>query len=270
MKYLFFYLPFGYLFRSRLYTFYKTLSWLIVYIMPVLFLFIWNYSFSLKNILYLMISILLVYNYYEIGYIQNDTETIKKEKSPTLRLKPAEFSFYEKNKKSIYAIRIVTGIGLLFLLKTIISIYFAISILSIIILYLLYNNMRNRWNLLINSGLVLIRYVAPLILFGLFNDYLIFCTCIFIYPLLNLFERSSSKRFNLVVVQRLVLYRGRLTVFRVLYYLFFVLLYFGCGIIFQNNQFYNLGCLFCILLIFRVSILIGERKGLAPSNYLKA
>jgi len=270
MKYLYFYFPFGYLFRSRLYTFYKALSWFIVYIIPVLFLFTWNYSYSFTDILYWVLALLLIYNYYEIGYIQNDTETIKKENTPTLRLKLDEFAFYEKHKKTIYAFRIIVNIGLLLLFKATVSIYFVFSIFSILILYLLYNNMRNRWNLLINSGLVLTRYVAPLIFFGHFDNRILFYASILIYPLLNFFERASSKRFNLVVIQRIVLYKGRLTVFRVLYYLFFVLLYLSCGIILHNNQYYFICCLFVVLLLFRFSILIGERKGLAPSNYLKA
>ncbi|OUP05758.1 hypothetical protein B5F34_16085 [Mediterranea sp. An20] len=266
MKYIFFYFPLWYLVKSRLYTIYKFLSWLVVYLIPVFLLFIWNSGFSMLNICVFVLTVFLIYNYYEIGYIQNDTETIKKENIPTLRLKKDEYSYYERHKIYIYISRLCIGIVFLFLFKEYISMEFIFFLFLILICYLIYNSIRNRWNLLINSCLVLIRYLSPLFMCVGTENYIILFASVFIYPLLNFIERASSKRFNLYSLQRIV---GNLTTFRIKYYSFFTLLYAFLSY-FLGEDYLKICLLFSFLLIFRLLIYWGVKLGIAPSNYLKA
>lgn len=266
MKYIFFYFPLWYLIKSRLYTFYKFFSWLVVYLIPVSLLFIWNAGSSLSNICVFILTILLIYNYYEMGYIQNDTETIKKEKNPTLRLKDDEYDYYERHKKSIYVTRFFLGVLSMFIFKEYITVSFISSLFLILILYLIYNSIRNRWNLLINSCLVLIRYLSPLIIVVCIGNLKYIFAAILIYPMLNFIERASSKRFNLCYVQRLV---GSLTTFRIKYYSLFVLLYASLYY-FSDCDYLKIFLVFGLLLMFRITIYVGVKLGLAPANYLKA
>lgn len=73
------------------------------------------------------LSVMLVYNYYEIGYIQNDTETIKKENNPTLRLTMIQLQYYKSHFILIYSSRIFWGILLsllLYLLSDFVSYFY--------------------------------------------------------------------------------------------------------------------------------------------------
>ena len=85
---IFFYLPMGYLLKTRLNSLAKFISWNIIYVFPLFYLAYIKLNFVITIIDFVEIlgSIIVVYNFYEIGYIQNDTETIKRESNPTLRV----------------------------------------------------------------------------------------------------------------------------------------------------------------------------------------
>ncbi len=106
---LMFYVPVLYAIRTRFLKDKTGNFWLAEYLFPVLL------SFLLANIepisiSQMLLSVACVYCFYEIGYIQNDCETIKKEESPTLRLSEDELKIYERNKWNIYMTRGVLGI----------------------------------------------------------------------------------------------------------------------------------------------------------------
>ncbi|HFO5149574.1 TPA: hypothetical protein ACHJRG_004980, partial [Escherichia coli] len=94
---LFFFVPFLYFYKTRLRSIIKLISWGVIYLVPIFLS-----TFSFANIDYYFISyfvvLTLTYNLYEIGYIQNDTETIKKEHNPTLRLSRDELFFYNNHR----------------------------------------------------------------------------------------------------------------------------------------------------------------------------
>ena len=101
-----FYVPVLYAIRTRFLKRTKLgiFFWLAEYLFPVLL------SFLLANIepisiSQMLLSVVCVYCFYEIGYIQNDCETIKKEENPTLRLSEDELKIYERNKWNIYMTR---------------------------------------------------------------------------------------------------------------------------------------------------------------------
>jgi len=110
---IFFYLPMGYLLKTRLNSLAKFISWNIIYVFPLFYLAYIKLNFVITIIDFVEIlgSIIVVYNFYEIGYIQNDTETIKRESNPTLRVSKDELEYYEENKWYIYIARIVINCG---------------------------------------------------------------------------------------------------------------------------------------------------------------
>ena len=121
------------------------------------------------SILIWAISIILVLDLYEIGYIENDAETIKREIKPTKRLSDEELNFYERHKIVIYILRIFLAL----ILSIIVFLYYDISIYSILIvavlwmllpLYIIYNSIRNIWNIPLLTILTSYRCIMPLLL----------------------------------------------------------------------------------------------------------
>ena len=143
---LMFYVPVLYAIRTRFLKRTKLgiFFWLAEYLFPVLL------SFLLANIepisiSQMLLSVACVYCFYEIGYIQNDCETIKKEENPTLRLSEDELKIYERNKWNIYMTRGVLGIlfSMYYIQQGIPSCILLPVLWGSIPLYLLYNSMRN-------------------------------------------------------------------------------------------------------------------------------
>lgn len=149
-----FYLPFCYTLFIRFSKVSQFISWVAIYIIPTLLVFLSFYEKGMFSfLLCYFLSVMLVYNYYEIGYIQNDTETIKKENNPTLRLTMIQLQYYKSHFILIYSSRIFWGILLsllLYLLSDFVS-YFLCSSILLLLLYQVYNNVRNRFTLFLHS-----------------------------------------------------------------------------------------------------------------------
>lgn len=203
-----FYTPFLYTIQTRLKSKAHVLSWLAIYIIPVFFCFsFFNEVGSIPTIISKgVLGILLIYNLYEIGYIYNDTETIKNETRPTYRLSSDSLDFYEKNKFSIYLLRFIAALIISIIIFILFkNVGFLFVAWGIIILYAIYNNIRNIFNLPIHFLLVTVRFCSLLILYSPvdFEKALIFM--IFIFPVINTLERCSEKRFDLALFQNMTL-----------------------------------------------------------------
>lgn len=222
----FFFIPFFYFYHSRLRTLIKTVSWFFIYIIPIFILAFSNGIVSLNELAFLFLFIIGIYNLYEIGYINNDCETIKKENNPTLRLSKSEMHYYNKKKLLIYSVRVLISliIGMLLSLNEKISIhYLVISYVGLLITFVLYNHIRSIANLPIHFLLVLFRFSSFSLVFNL--GYECFMFSILIFPLINLIERSGEIRFKLTFFQKGIFLNRNL--FRVLYYFILTLgLYF--------------------------------------------
>ena len=169
---LMFYVPVLYAIRTRFLKRTKLVIffWFAEYLFPVLL------SLLLANIepisiFQMLLSVVCVYCFYEIGYIQNDCETIKKEENPTLRLSEDELKIYERNKWNIYMTRGVLGIlfSMYYIQQGIPSCTLLPVLWGIIPLYLLYNSMRNRLNQYLVLFLMVYRYGVPFFLYTHFN-----------------------------------------------------------------------------------------------------
>lgn len=230
----FFYLPFLYSFKTRFTSLTKKVSWAIIYLIPVSFsgLFIIDFTqFSLSNLIVSLFGILLIYTLYETGYIYNDTETVKIEKKPTLRLNPLQLKYYEKHKTIIYLSRLVVAIIIsigIYIHTT--SPGFIIATWSLIPLYAIYNSIRNRWNILIHFFLVLIRFCSIPLLFSPNIPITSTAYLILLFPLLNTLERCREKRFNFYKLQKITI--NNASNGRYIYY--FILLLLSSSILIIN------------------------------------
>lgn len=218
-----FFLPFNYFYITRIKSKSKLLSWVMIYFIPLILILSYSKNINISDVISFFISCCLVYTLYEIGYIYNDTETIKNEDNPTLRLNIFQIEFYEKRKYEIYSCRllislIITILLLLFFNSTIQSVLCAWSVLF---LYAIYNSIRNRFNLVIHFCLVSVRYFSPIYIVT--NDLSIIGIVILLFPIINLIERCGEKRFSLTFFQNgLFKNKDRLRIF---YYLFVCLIY---------------------------------------------
>ena len=222
------FLPFYYLFYSRLRSNISKVAWIFTYIIPI---FIVSY---LLNIDFIFTSLLIfsIYFTYEIGYIYNDCEVIKKEINPTLRLKKEDIQYYEKYKLIIYSIRILflsIIIGIIYLSYPyyINPVFYTLGGISF--LYIIHNNIRNHWNILSYSLLIFFRYFA---FFSFIEQDIFFCFLLWIvYPLCATIEFSSKSRFytsNYIKIPNF-------DRFRVFYYILLVFISFPLCIIIFNK-----------------------------------
>lgn len=280
MKKLIFYLPILYLYKTRLKTLLKLFSWIYIYIIPIIcLLFFQNqeWSLSIKNILYSLLSIITVYNFYEIGYIQNDTETIKIEKNPTMRINHEQLNYYDKYKIIIYGFRFLLGFILIYILSilgsiTVGCIYYSIGIVSILIVYQLYNRMRSNWNMLFYFMLSTLKYIAPLFLFPENLTWNLVLLAIFVFPLEKTSEFKAGKSIDItpnIFFRKYILKydKSRLTSYRVIAY---ISIYF-LSILLWKLDFFNMEHTFLILymLIYRFFLWILIKIGFKFKDYLK-
>ncbi|MEH6305226.1 hypothetical protein RYH73_06200 [Olivibacter sp. CPCC 100613] len=225
-----FYLPWAYFLKTRISSTFKLVSWGFIYVIPtfVISLSLWV-DFSLAYILSYLIQFAVIYNFYEVGYIENDNETTKKEKNPTERLGPKEKLYYENKKNNIYIFRIIIGFSLLCILGYIESyscgfIYFAGASLLILLIYLIYNRIRSFLTLPLHFLLVCLRFLSYIFLGTLYLSAtnLLFLVCM--YPLINIIERASNPKFRLTLLAPLYYSERKLAWFRAAYYIIVSLL----------------------------------------------
>ena len=236
---LMFYVPVLYAIRTRFLKRTKLgiFFWFAEYLFPVLL------SLLLANIepisiFQMLLSVVCVYCFYEIGYIQNDCETIKKEENPTLRLSEDELKIYERNKWNIYMTRGVLGIlfSMYYIQQGIPSCILLPVLWGIIPLYLLYNSMRNRLNQYLVLFLMVYRYGVPFFLYTPFNwNCYLLLLIIISYPIPTFIQicakekRGRCEKWALFFVGS---YNKR-ELFRLKFYLFLIV---GVGVLAFLNQ----------------------------------
>lgn len=220
------FIPGYYLFYSRLKRKSEVLSLLYVY---PLFLFLILYlAFSFEFITYSLVflaALLTWLSFYEIGYLQNDAITIKKETNPTLRIPQEQIRFIQGNFKQIVLWKTLIGVGGLLLLwfvnnsglmRLSVVFFLGMIVLSRISFYL-HNTIRSRWNIVTYLFLTSTKYLSLPFLF--FQDSVLFqvvCVSIWIlFPLLRTLEHAAKVKYSITWLQKGM---GNLDQFRVIYY----------------------------------------------------
>lgn len=219
--YQFFYLPYLYTQKAKLGKNGRLLSYFLMLVFPpAYFGLVLQSEITFLNVLFVILGSIYVQNLYEIGYIQNDTETIKKEISPTLRLNKLSLNYYELNKWNIYGFRIIIATIICFILLFLSdfnnSILVFLLVASLIIpIYLVYNNIRNNWNLFLHFLLAILKYTSVQFLFFDTFKMDIFILSLFAYPVMNLIDRAATPRF---LNKLSLIYIPKTPIYRLLYY----------------------------------------------------
>jgi hypothetical protein len=200
LKYIF---PYVYFFTSRLPRANRRLSWILIEPLPVFLT-----TYCLATIPFMKFFVLFLSGYtayisiYEVGYIENDSITIGNEKQPALRLKDTEITFVLNNIKKIEFIR--WSISLLILIlsyflgikfKILIHFFpFCLLIVTIRIIYLFHNYLRNKLNIISLFLLSSSRYIGiPLLLLEAPTVITLSILLILIYPFPKTLEYAQMK-----------------------------------------------------------------------------
>jgi hypothetical protein len=146
------------------------------------------------------LGVMALYNIYEIGYIQNDTETVKNESNPGIRLSEENFVYYELHKTHIYFWRLLLSIILaipFFLLLNFKSfIFFESSLVMILLLYQCYNRIRNRTLMATYFILISLRYIGPLMIISEHISYQTILCVLMVNPIIKTISFKSTKPAN--------------------------------------------------------------------------
>ena len=250
-----FYIPFLYMRNTRLLKQGRLLSFIIILILPPIYITTFVQSdFTLANLIKSIIGLIIIQNLYEFGYIQNDAETIKKEINPTMRLSTQQLNYYKFNYLWIYLSRLILSIVLSSILifisgfKT--ETLFFLSIAHLLIpIYLIYNNIRNMWNLFLHFILTTIKFTAIQFLFLEKFDWLLFVCSLFAFPVINLIERAANDRFFPLLAKKYDITFGRFV-----YYI--TLLILLTPLLFLHIVSWKLILVFLYYFIYRTLILI--------------
>jgi hypothetical protein len=270
-----FYIPFVYLIHSRLKTKFQLISWQIIFIIPQL-LITYHFLEIRSNIFihFFLISQIIFFSIYEIGYIENDIVTTRKEKNPTIRLNRINTKYVIKNYSRLIFIRYYIVLCLVFLLFFLdkISSYdlnlytFVGSLLLTRLIFSLHNHIRNRFNILTFFLLSFLKYSFPIVLFIQFDNMTSpLLLSLMIFPILRTIELLTLKRFNFKNLSKLI---GNIDIFRIVYYiscllLLFILKFF---INIDNLNFYISITIISYFILFRVSCFFIVKYGLYKRN----
>lgn len=204
-------------------------AWLVKYLVPVSVLGVAHTSYDVVQFL---VGLLYVYSLYEIGYIQNDCETIKNEANPTMRLTESDLALYEKHRSLIYVFRAAQILlwGALLLGCGVNPWIVAYGFITLPV-FLLYNTVRNKASLFVHLLLLFFRYSVPVVA-GI-NGFCPLCIgyMLLLYPLTLFVERSVKGKFgyrnNFFVKYVMHDYSERYG-FRVKYYSIFLVISIVC------------------------------------------
>lgn len=223
-----YYIPFYYLILSRLKSKVDRVSWIIIFIIPPFIMGIFFSTIHVFNyLLIFLIANIAFYSLYEIGYLENDIQTTKKEENPTIRINKAVQEYLEKNYLKVIIFKYTTVFilicSLILLLNDIQKIFSFITILLISrFSFYMHNTIRNKINIVTFFILAITKYSMVLFLLLPLNKLLIpILLSIVTFPLLRTMEHASRKKYNLSKYSQLI---GNHDLFRIKYYLLFMLL----------------------------------------------
>ncbi|MHC3994925.1 hypothetical protein ACXWTF_08840 [Thiomicrolovo sp. ZZH C-3] len=221
------FLPFSYLFYSRLSAKSEKISWVIIYVIPVLF-------FSavvsgMGTVQTLGIALLAMVGYlalYEIGYLQNDLTTVESEKDPTHRIRAGDGDFFMRQFGKLILARYFYVFSVLLILIVLswyeLDLYifqYASTLLVSRIAFVLHNRWRDRRNIVTFAFLQATKYLAlPLLFVSADDSAWAVIALLLIYPVVRTLEYASSEKFRFPAYRAAI---GNHDSFRVKYYFVF-------------------------------------------------
>jgi len=238
-----FFIPYYFSIKTHYQSPKKIAVYFITYLIPeLIILFLQRYYFikpSLEFFIVYIIGMTSFVNLYEIGYIWNETETIKNEENPTKRLTDKNLFFYENRKILIYAERILSSIILNIFLSFFITSYslfaFICSQLLMLVTFFIYNNIRGNMTQLVYFFLCVLKYISITMCYFEYLTTSVVLATIFVFPFVRTFEYKAhynlESNINLVFRKYIIKYNvNRITDFRFyctgIIFMIFWLLYF--------------------------------------------
>ncbi len=228
----FYFIPFFYLINSRLKTKFELISWQIIFFIPILIITYYHLDIRSNIFIHLfLLSQLIFYSIYEIGYIENDIVTVKKEKDPTIRLNKENTKYIEKNYS-----RIINSRYLVFLLSSILLLWidlwieyvlnielFLFCVLITRLIFYFHNKIRNRFTIITFFLLSISKFSFPLILFVNLEkiNYALFLALL-VFPILRTIEILFLRRFKFKFIGKII---RDIDKFRIIYYLILFILF---------------------------------------------
>lgn len=223
-----FFIPFVFTKRTRYNSANKIAVYFITYLIPLFMIsFLQGYPQSFSSVsFYLSFFLALVsyVNLYEVGYIYNECETIKKEKNPTKRLADSQLEFYEKHKAFIHAERFIVSIVLNLLLLFFISkksvLFFSTAELATLLIYYIYNNVRGKITQFVYFFLSMMKYSSLIFINSEKLSLSVFIAAVFVFPIVRTMEYKAhygaDSDVNLFFRKYIIKYDiSKITVFRV-------------------------------------------------------
>ena len=256
-----FYIPFAYLFRVRMRSVGKFVSWCFLLLVPTLTYFF--LSLPIETPLWTAIlSYLLLFcsivPYYELGYMYNDTYTTRQEEKPSLRLTNAQTAYFYQHIRSIYILRLLWTFALLATLGTINhwqtnSILTIAWVLLLLPVFQVYNHIRGLKAVLFYPVLVCWRYI-PFLLYGYSsaNWWALLLLLLFAYPVEISIERFSMPRHRYPWIRRLIPDEPSKAKFRCSYYVVCTIL--ATILIYDNSLPYIALIPYIVFTIYRIVI----------------
>ncbi len=275
-----FFIPFVFTKKTRYNSANKIAVYFITYLIPLFMIsFLQSYPQNLTSVsFYLSFFLALVsyVNLYEVGYIYNECETIKKEKNPTKRLTDFQLEFYEKHKAIIYAERFIVSIALNLLLSFFISkksvFFFSAAELAMLFIYYVYNNVRGKVTQFVYFFLSAMKYSSLIFINSEKLSLSIFIAAIFVFPIVRTMEYKAhygaDSDVNLFFRKYIIKYDvSKITVFRV--WATFILLAISVALYLLNVC--DLIPVICCayIFIYRFALFFAVKCGAKFKGYLK-
>lgn len=259
--------PYFYFLNTRLKGIFQKVSWLCVYFVPLLWLFLsFSHPVDGASVIVFLLGVVILNYVYENGYIENDVKTIRLEKEPTLRLESAVLTRMGERYAVIVAIRwgilAVLLAAYLYMVCTNAFLRRPLGLVAEVIIlqgcYSLYNRIRGRGNLWFIPIMAFVRFYGALVPFVDNSDLMLFvCLGMFLYPIPKVMEFLRRKRYGF---DRIGAWIGNIDYFRVKYYLAYSLTLTGAYLLTRNHVYKIYLIAGIYYLVFRAAGLLALRQ----------
>lgn len=274
-----FFMPFLFTIKTHYNSKNKIFVYFITYIVPLFLLsFLQNFP-NVRNFSFyvsFLIGLVSYVNIYEVGYIYNECETIKKENNPTKRLSQNHLDFYENHKFVIYTERFVLTMVLNFLLllftsKKSIILFSTAEIISLLI-FIIYNNVRGKITQFVYFFLSFFKYASIIFIHPEEFSVSVFIAALFIFPIVRTLEYKAhygkDSTVNVFFRKYIIKYDvSKITAFRV----WATLILLCISVVLYFLKICNLIPVICCTYIFlyRFALFIAVKCGAKFKGYLK-
>lgn len=220
-------IPFAYLFESRLRSLNEKVSWILINPVPI-FLLVFGLSdlYLVECVVLFALALVVWQMVYEVGYLENDVFTTKKEEHPTFRIAKIQASLIEARFKTIVVVRLLVAALLLSGIVAYevhsereLGVVWFVSVVAVgRIAFYVHNRVRSRFNIATFGVLSVTKYAAiPLLLVPSDDRPTALLMSMAIFPLVRTIEHSAKVKYGFLGLRRIV---GEFHSFRVMYYVF--------------------------------------------------